>query len=758
MDNDNYLISMCPSCNCRYRVPEAILGRKVSCKKCGTGFSLGSTDERTQQNRKYTTSEQGNVLELFQDDVYLVIGKLAVKYKFLSDKQLQQALSIQEQGKRVGRRLLLGEILVVHGMISQAQLDFLISVQRMFEVRRLDGKFGTIAVRNEFTTRDEIDGALQEQNRTFKETKVIKLIGDILVENKTLTENQRDAILKTQKRFKKIIPAEQKSPDVPDVPDDREQSKTDVEFDLTVSEDKLNAFISVNGKDSGMINMDNIKNFLQVKGIEYGIVDDDQIEAYLKNIESKTEALKIAEGKPPESGKDAYIKYCFETDPLKVGAIKKGGAIDFKDRGDIPHVKEGDVLVEKIPVIEGIPGKDVYGSSIPPEKSYDIKLNRGKGTKISDDRLKVIAKIDGIPEISAMGKVFVSPRLKISGDVGLKTGHVDFEVKIEVGQSIQNGFRVKGNSLTSKEILKAEIDMTGDIVVYGGIMGATIKTGGNIRARYIRDSRIEAYGDVVIEKELIDSKVETSGACIVNSGPILSSTVAAKKGIHAITIGSEISKPCKLLVGVDEKVKNEIDMIKQARRLKVETLKQLRSRLEEIKEEPKNIEKQIAEMAQVQDKIMVRKRNIKKQIKELEESGNTSQMADTEAELNRLDTEMKLGEENLDNLFNKQDQIAEEIPDIQKKITDSKARIKEMRNKISEISEWSAREKGIPEIRIKDIIYCDTAINGFYTSLKLNQDYKSVLIKEDIIPCLNDRSNLNPDQEKYESKISIRPL
>lgn len=755
MDNDNYIITVCPSCACRYRVPEAILERRVSCKKCGADFNPGSADESMQkQNRQHVPSGQGKVLELFPDEVYLVIGKLAVKYKFIGDKQLRQALSVREEGKRTGRNLMLGEVLVDCGMISQAQLDFLISVQKMLEVRRLDGKFGTIAVRNQFAARDEIERALQKQNNIFKDTKAIKLIGDILVESKTLTENQRDAILKTQKRFENVS-AEQKSLDVPD---GKEQVKTDAEFDLTVSQDKLNAFISVNGKGSGTIPLDAVKNFLKIKGIEYGIIDDAQIGDYLKNLDSKKAPLKIAEGRPPESGKDADIKYCFQTDPLKVGAIKKGGAIDFKDRGDIPHVKEGEVLVEKIPVMEGRPGKDIYGTSIPPKKSHDTKLKCGKGTEISDDRLKIIAKIEGIPEISAMGKVYVSPQLKISGDIGLKTGHVDFDGKIEVSQAIQNGFRVTGNSLNAKEILKAEIDMTGDVVVFGGIMGATIKTGGNIRARYIRDSRIEAYGDVVVEKELIDSKVDTSGACIVNNGPILSSTVAAKKGITAITIGSEISNPCKLMVGVDERIKNEIDMIKQTQALKIEALKQLKSRLEEIKDQPKKIEKQIAEMAQVQDKIMVRKRYVQKQMKELEESGDKSRLEAAETELSLLDTKMKKGEKNLDNLFDKQEQIVEEIPDIQEKITDSKAKIKEMREKISEISEWSAREKGIPEIRVKDIIYSDTAISGFYTSLKLNQDYKSVLIKEDIIQGVNNRSKLNPDQEKHGSKMSIRPL
>ena len=756
MDTDNYIITSCPSCKCRYRVPGALIGRKVSCKKCGTGFRLYIPDETTQkQDRQNASSEQGEVWEVFQDDSYSVIGKLAVKYKLVSDEQIQKALSIREEGERAGQKLLLGEVLVAQKMISQAQLDFLFSVQKMVETRKLDGKFGAIAIRKEFTTRDEINKALEEQNRVFKETKTIKLIGDILVESKVLTENQRDAVLKRQKRVEKVTSAEQKSPDVPD---SEEQVESDVEFNLNVSEDKLNAFISIKREVSGPITIDNIKNFLQMKGIECGIVDDAQIAEYLKIIDNKKEALKIAEGKPPEPGKDAHIKYYFETDPLKVGAIKEGGAIDFKDRGDIPHVKEGDLLVEKIPVVEGRPGKDVYGIPIPPQKPNDIKLKHGKGTKISDDRLKIIAKIDGMPEISVMGKVYVSPQLKISGDIGLKTGHVDFDGKIDVSEAIQNGFCVKGNSLTAKEILKAEIDMSGDIVVYGGIIGATIKTGGNIRAMYIHESRIEAYGDVIVEKELIDSKVDTSGACIVNKGAILSSTVGAKKGIRAISIGSEISKPCNLMVGEDERIKNEIDMLKEAVLLKKQYHKKLRSRLEKIKDEPKKIERQIAEMAQEQDKTMVRKRNIEDKIKELKDTGNKIQMEDAEAELKNLVSEMKIGEENLDNLFNKQEQFTEEIPDIQKKITDTKAEIKKMKFKISEIIQWSAREKGIPEVRIKDIIFADTTINGFYSSLKLTQDYKCVLIKEFIKQRVKDGSNLNPDQQKSGSKISIRPL
>ena len=148
--------------------------------------------------------------------------------------------------------------------------------------------------------------------------------------------------------------------------------------------------------------------------------------------------------------------------------------------------------------------------------------------------------------------------------------------------------------------------------------------------------------------------------------------------------------------------------------------------MEKIKDEPEKVEIQIAEMAQVQDRLMVKRRDIENQIKELEKAGNKARIADAEEELKELDSEIKTREEDLDKLFNKQDQLPEEISDIQKKITDSKAEVKKMKDKISEITEWSNEEKGIPEVRVNGVIFQDTAINGIYSSLILKQEAKDL--------------------------------
>ena len=756
MEQNEKRITMCPSCECRYRTPEAFLGRKVSCKNCGTSFEVDfEVENREKESTRVPMLKEGEIDTISQDDAYLVIGKLAEKYKFVNEEQIQEALSIQKQEQLAGKKALLGEILVAQGMMSQNQLDFLLSIQKVIETRKMDRKFGMIAVKNEFAIKEDIEHALMEQQKSYEKTKTVKMIGDILVESKVMTRDQCDAILKKQQRFEEIDITESETPEMPEPP---RSSINDTYFDLTVSEDKLNAFFSINKESTVSFILRDIKDYLEEKGIKYGIVGDEKISDYLENKEGLDTPLKVAEGKTPDTAIDASIKYYFDIDPLKIGTVKDGGIIDFKDRGDLPQVKKGDLLAEKIPAVEGTAGHDVYGRYLSVSKPKDTTLRKGKGASISDDKLKIYAETDGIPEISTVGKVYVSPRLEISGGVGLKTGHVDFDGKIDVIGTIQSGYRVRGNSLKANEILKAEIEMDGDISVPGGIIGAKIKGGGSISAMYVHESDIEVLGDVLVEKEIIDSRINTSGVCIAKDGPILSSRISAKKGIQAIQVGSEISKSCNLSVGYDEKVKEDIEAIKEIIPLKKQEQTEYHRRVKEIENEPDIIEKVIADMAQVQDRAVVKQRKLSEEIEQIKETGDKAQIEGAEVKLSEMDLEIENREKKLESLFNKQNQITTEINNLKQKIKNSKAEIQGLREKISEIVEWSTSEKGIPEVKVIDVIFADTTISGIYSSLKLKQNQKNVLIKEDIPKGAGDSSEWDLDRDKYGSKIRIKPL
>ena len=75
---------------------------------------------------------------------------------------------------------------------------------------------------------------------------------------------------------------------------------------------------------------------------------DEMIEEYIRKESILKEPCLAAQGLPVP-GKDAQVTYHFERDPLKIGSTRTGGAIDFKNRGDIPQVSEGDLRAKKFP-------------------------------------------------------------------------------------------------------------------------------------------------------------------------------------------------------------------------------------------------------------------------------------------------------------------------------------------------------------------------------------------------------------------------
>lgn len=739
MEKDKNKVVMCPSCQCRYRVSDAFLGRRVFCKRCGTKFELGLQEEtKVRKAGQGTPDMQEEIEEISHSDSCLVIGKLAMKHKFVNEEQIRGALTIQEQEKGAGHTLPLGEILVNQGMISQSQMDFLLSVQKMAETRQLDRTFATIAVKNGFATREEIEGTLKEQKRLLKETQTVKLIGDMLVESGLLEERQKDAILMRQKRIQEDTLEKNKEDEAPG---NEKPVRKGPAFELSVSEDRLSAFISPSGEMPCDTSVEDIKKFLDEKGITYGIAGNSLIEEYLKDGNALKKPWKIAEGKAARPGIDARVKYYFDTEPLRTGTVKEDGAIDFKDRGEIPNVKEGDLIAQKIPCMDGDLGIDVFGKEIPAIKSKDIKLLCGKGTKKSDDQLKVFATLDGRALISPDGRLSVSQELIISGDVGLETGHIDFNGSIIVSGTVQNGFRVRGGTLSAGEIMKAEIEIDGDITVRGGIIGTDIRTGGNLKAKFIRQSNIKALGDVVAEKAILDSEIESSGSCNVKRGKIFASQVSAKKGIEANEIGSYASRPSTFTVGIDERVENEIKKIHEQIDLKKEELEKINNMIQESKENDDEMNNKIGELAQVQDSAMVQLRVIRENMEELKKASDKVELEQAEKDINELKSKIKEVEKILLGLLDAQELITERVTDFQNEKQVKGNEIDVLIDEINSLSERAKQEMGIPSVKVSGLLLAGNCIKGPHSSIVLGEDMKGVIIREtkSIDPDSNDQ-------------------
>ncbi|MBP1713579.1 MAG: hypothetical protein H6Q42_1782 [Deltaproteobacteria bacterium] len=512
---------------------------------------------------------------------------------------------------------------------------------------------------------------------------------------------------------------------------DQPDKKKEYPFSLTVSDDRFSAFLACTREPSG-ITVDELKEYLQEQGIRYGLADDVLLTKFLREEGDKAQPFLTASGKPAKSGKNAEVSYTFEKDPLKIGTLREGGAVDFKDRGEIPQVKEGALLARKIPPEKGVSGVDVYGKVIPARNGNDIILRCGNGVRKSPDGLSFFAISPGRPELLPDGTLCVFPELHIEGDVGLETGHVRFDGFINVKGGIQEGFQVQGGRLAAKEIYKAEIDVEGDIVIDGGIIGAKIQCRGNLKTRYIHSSQIEALGDVVVEGEIINSKIETNGNLLANreTGKIFSSRIFARKGIEANQVGSSSSTGCLLAIGINSATQKQVQKMTKEIEDHEEAKKKTAGQIEGLREESTRLAKEIGELAQVQERAIREQRALKKIAEEARKTQDSLKIAQAEEELKMLEEKARAMDKPLEDLMDRQDKITEAVGSLRNKIEELDGTILHFRKELVEALAVPKNESHFPKVKVHDGMYLGTTVEGFYSSIQLKDNLRHVEVQE----------------------------
>ncbi len=503
-------------------------------------------------------------------------------------------------------------------------------------------------------------------------------------------------------------------------------------FKIVIPDDRLSARLFPPESAPDSITLETLKEYVSSKGIVFGLIGDNDLSNFLTSLEPKEEGWLIAEGTPPQSGEDANIIYQFDTEAHKVGTVRDSGIIDFRDKGEIQQVKEGDLLAEKVPLVEEVPGKDVFGQMIPVDKAQDAHLLTGENTKVSEDGLKLSAKTGGRPALAKDGRISVYPELRIEGDVGLETGHIQFNGHINVRGIIQEGFRVKGGRLTALEINKAEVDIEGDIDIQGGIIGSRVKASGNIKARYIEASTIWALGDISVRDEVLHGDIEINGLLSMSSpsGKIISSTISARKGMDLAIVGSEASRPCTLIIGVDSQAK---ELSKQIG-LEIENLKKEqeagRKKIEKLKRESKNYDGQIAHLAQVQDRGILEQKPLQVQLEELRQKNELARLSQAEWEYRNLERKIKSVEGSLNQLLEQQDQVTETILAQQRAIEEQEQAIQGRKAQIERIKQEANQANLESFVKVRQIIHVGTTIKGKQVSLIVPSDLKRVQFSE----------------------------
>jgi len=673
------------------------------------------------------------------------IAKIALANHLVNREQLAKAFSIAQKERLAGRKPPIEDIFLKNGMVPEGLLNDLGVAAK----RKLGKRYGLIALKKGYITQEQLDKALHQQAREFKEKKSCEHICDILVSQDALTADQRDEIRGEQEdveiasRSQTETPGIEKSEQETEPSDKRSdsagggdtaaddvRSHADWPFQIEVSENKLEAAILLTGTVPQDVSVARIRQFLEKETIKYGIVEDEQISIFLENESEPGSSLIVARGKPMVPGVDACITYHFNKDYLSAGKIQEDGDIDYRDRGDIPLVKEGDLIAEKTPAKAGEPGIDIHGHPISVPEPEDTRLVCESGTLLSEDGLKVHAKIDGQPNVTVAGKISVFAEFSVNGDVNYETGNIDFDGNINVKGSVNDGFSVKGGNLSAKEVLGATIHVKGDVIVTGGIMGAHIEAEGNVVAKFIKDANIKAYGHIIAAKEVMDSKVRTSGKFMNQSGKIISSLVTAKQGVEAKDIGTVVSNPCTIKIGGNEHIRKIAQGFERTISTAKKDLEKEQTTYETLISKQKSVHQKIADLTQIQDRAAAAVQQLEKKIDALKKQDKEEELAGAVAKMDGLREKKNECDKKMTGCFNTQETLGKKIEQSLADIESLIEHIENMNAQKKAVINWSKEENGTPVLKATGSIYSSTRIHGEHALTRISETVRNVLVKE----------------------------
>ncbi|MBI9088011.1 MAG: DUF342 domain-containing protein [Desulfobacterium sp.] len=678
-------------------------------------------------------TESGN-----RNNHYPIIGQLALKHGLIEQKDLDTAWNASRNTGQPDRSFL--EYLLEHELVSDLDMKRLVTASRAMDIRTKDVKFGTIAIEKGFISNGLLKLALDEQKQEMTRHKRSKLLGDILMDAGMITTRQRDYILKEQNRLRELHQAQKKQAGQPgqnpekdsaEEPDNSYTTETlKGGINLMLPQDALAAFISKTDDFDDTISAQEIEEMLSEKHIVFGIVDKTLINGFIKSSGFKTKPFRIATGIKPQKPVDASIKYFFEADTLKVGKINKKGAIDFKERGEIPKMPAGEILAEKIPLVEGRDGRNVFGevSTLPPAK--DIKMKYGKGVKLSEDGLKLVAKVAGQPKLAWSGIVDVLDEFIAKGNVDYETGHIDYKGNVKIKGCVQSGFKVTGESIRAEEIDGGIIHAEGDLSIAGGINEAVIYAKGNVWAKFIHKSKILCMGDIYTTKEIVESTLENSGACIINQGKIIASEITSKMGIYAESVGTDRSKPTKLKVGVDIFIQKEMEQLKSAIAQSRKTLILSKEDKEKLELELKEKQETTSHLAHIQDRLLTAQRETTDKSAALDKSKDQEELEEMKIRLQQLKKKTATAEEDLNSNFETVEFLEDRLQKILETIKTEKGKLGNFILERDQLVDWAKKTPGNAEIDVTNVLTAGTTVAGIHSETKIEKTLKRAKIKE----------------------------
>ncbi|MCM1156918.1 MAG: FapA family protein [Bacteroidales bacterium] len=388
--------------------------------------------------------------------------------------------------------------------------------------------------------------------------------------------------------------------------------EVDEKVKVTISDDRMLAYVRFYAPSTGgkYLAEEDIRDELNHYGIVHGIAGK-VIQAYLKGRQFCRD-IPIAKGTAVVQGRSGVIHYQFDTAPTAKPKLLDDGRVDFHQLNLFTSVKEGELLAELIPEVEGTPGIDVYGKPVQPNKIKKRVLKYGKNIRISEDMTKIYSEIDGDVKLEG-DTVFVSQTYVVPADVDTSTGDIHYNGNVIVTGNVRSGFRIEaeGDIEVNGVVEGATVIATGNIVLKRGVQGMSkgyLQSGGDIVTKFLENCKVKSEHTINTGSSLHSDLV--AGDKIVVSGKkgfLIGGTISAGKLIEASVFGNKMNTVTVLKVGVEPEVYEQYKAISINIKEMQDEMLECRQLLEELtkkaKEGVKLLPNQLMQFKQEEEKF-----------------------------------------------------------------------------------------------------------------------------------------------------------
>jgi len=304
---------------------------------------------------------------------------------------------------------------------------------------------------------------------------------------------------------------------------------------IEISNDKLQARLSIDEKKSAFPSQQDILAALKQAGVVHGI-DEKLVERIARDRKPVQNVVCARSNAQTNDG----IEWKIDISAFNKPQITELNRADFKRPLLFIPVYENQVLAVK----SDSPLLTVTGQEIS-SANTQTRFPAGRNTHISADGLTLYADIKGSAFFED-GLLHVDRVYHVRGDVNYGTGNIKFDGPVVIDGDVRSGFRVEardsiyiGGNVEAANIYSQK----GDITVQYGIVGqnrAKILAGGNLTCGYIQDATIGVRKDVIVQHYIINGQISAGGKIDVtqNEGLIRGGSLTAEKGIAAKEAGS----------------------------------------------------------------------------------------------------------------------------------------------------------------------------------------------------------------------------